>query len=212
MCLILRAPDDRGVALLLALVTTALLTALAASLVISTSTETLISGSYRASQETFYAADAALERAIHELSLLSDWTFVLSAPPSNILASFNDGSAAGTAPDGRPLSFSALTTERQVESDGRGSFGADRPVWRLYGHAALLAILPPGTVAPPAYVLLWIQDDGGDGDGDPAKDSNGIVRVCAEAYGPAGARRRIEASIGRVAPGGVRVLTWNDER
>ena len=43
-------------------------------------------------------------------------------------------------------------------------------------------------------------------------DSNGVVLVCAEAYGPAGARRRIEATIGRVAPGGVRLLVWRDER
>ncbi len=204
--------DDRGVALLLALVTTALLTALAASLVISTSAEMLISGSYRASQEAFYAADTALERAIHELSLLPDWTVVLMAPPSNVLAPFDDGASGGKAPDGRPLSFSALTAERQAASDASGSFGADRPVWRLYAHASLPSILPPGTIAPPAYILLWLRDDGGDGDGDAGKDSNGIVLVCAEAYGPAGARRRIEASIGRVATGGVRLLAWRDER
>jgi hypothetical protein len=205
-------PDDRGVALLLTLVATALLTALAASLVISTSIETLISGSYRASQEAFYAADAALERAIHELSFLPDWTVVLVAPPSNVLASFDDGLPGATSPDGRPLSFALLTAERQAASDAAGSFGADRPVWRVYAHAPLQSILPAGTVAPAAYVLLWIQDDGGDGDGDPAKDSNGVVLVCVEAYGPAGARRRIAASIGRVAPGGVRLLAWRDER
>ena len=99
-----------------------------------------------------------------------------------------------------------------MESDGRGNFGADRPVWRLYAHASLQSILPPGTIAPRAYVLVWVQDDGGDGDGDPAKDSNGIVLVCAEAYGPGGARRRVEASIGRAAPGGVRLLAWRDGR
>lgn len=206
-----RAPDDNGVALLLALVTTALLTALAASLVISASTETLISGSYRASQETFYAADAALERAIHELSLLPDWTLVLMAPSSNLLASFDDGAGSGRTPGGKPLSFSTLTGERQAESDARGSFGADRPVWRLYAHAPLESILPPGAIAAPAYVLVWLKDDGGDGDGDAEKDSNGIVVVCAEAYGPGGARRRIEASIGRVAPGAARLLAWTDE-
>jgi hypothetical protein len=204
--------SERGVALLLALVTTALLTALAASLLIATSAETLISGSYRASAEAFYAADAALERAIHELSLLPDWTPVLLAPPSNVLGSFDDGSGVATAPDGRPIPVSALTIERQAESDARGNFGPDRPLWRLYAHASLQSILPPGAIAPPAYVLVWVQDDGGDGDGDPAKDSNGIVLVSAEAYGPGGARRRVEASIGRVAPGGVRLLAWRDER
>jgi hypothetical protein len=207
-----RRRDDRGVALLLTLVTTALLTALAASLVIATSTETLISGSYRASQEAFYAADAALERAIHELSFLPDWTVVLAAPPSNVLASFDDGAPAATSPAGRSLSFVALTSDRQAASDAAGNFGVNRPVWRLYAHAPLQSVLPAGTIAAAAYVLLWIQDDGGDGDGDAGTDSNGVVVVCAEAYGPAGARRRVEATIGRVGPGAVRVLAWRDER
>jgi hypothetical protein len=170
----------------------------------------MISGHYRASAETMYAVEAGVERALGELAAVPDWSLVLAAPPSNIVASFDDRSASATAPDGRILSAPLLTKERQALSSsvqGPAEFGADSPAWRLYAHAPLGRILPSGLIAPPGYVLVWVADDG-EGDGDPAADRNGQLLVYGDAYGLFGGRQSIEAAIARAAPGAIRVLGW----
>jgi hypothetical protein len=156
-----------------------------------------------------------VERAIGELAAVPDWSGVLSAPPSNVVASFDDGSASVAAPDGRRLSVPALTAARQAMSDtvyGPTEFGLDSPVWRLYAHAALQRVLPPGLISPPGYILVWVADDGGDGDGDPSTDSNGQLLVYGDAYGVSGSRRALEVAIGRATPTAIRVLSWKDPR
>jgi hypothetical protein len=208
-----RPLGQSGAALLLALLTAALLSALAASLIVTTSVDLMISGHYRASVETMYAVEAGVERALGELTALPDWSLVLAAPPSNIVASFDDGSTSATAPDGRILSASVLTKERQALSSavqGPAEFGADSPAWRLYAHAPLGRILPSHLIAPPGYVLVWVADDA-DGDGDPAADRNGQLLVYGDAYGLFGGRRSLEVAIGRAAPTAIRVLAWKTE-
>jgi len=207
--------DERGVALLMALVTAALVTAVATTMVMSSSTDLVITGSTRASTEAMYAAEAAGQRAIGELATVADWSTVLAAPPGNATASFDDGQTMVRAPDGRALSLPVLTAARQAMSAqtyGPAVFGADSPVWRLFGHADLGALVPPGVTAPPSYVLVHVADDGGDGDGDPETDTNGQVIVYAEAYGVSGAHRAVELAVSRVTPGTIRVLSWKDPR
>ena len=104
--------SERGAALLLALITAALIAAIAASLIVSTSTDLMITGGYRSSAEAMYGVEAGMERAIGELAAVPDWSVVLSAPPSSVVASFDDGSASVAAPDGRRLSVPALTASR----------------------------------------------------------------------------------------------------
>ena len=206
---------ESGAALLLALTTAALLSAIAASLIVATSVDMMIAGNHRASVETIYAVEAGVERAIAELARVADWSAVLAPAPSNAVASFDDRSARATTPDGGILSVPLLTAARQEISDtvyGPARFGADRPVWQLYAHAPLQGILPPGIIAPPGYVLVWVADDGGDGDGDPARDGNGQVLLHGDGYGLGGGRRSIEVAIARAAPAGVRVLSWKEQR
>lgn len=206
--------DERGVALLMALVTAALVTAIATTMVMSSSTDLVITGNTRASTEAMYAAEAAGQRAIGELATIADWSTVLAAPPGNVTATFDDGETMVRAPDGRSLSVPVLTAARQTASAvtyGPG-FGADSPVWRLFGHADIRALLPPGVTSPPAYVLIHVADDGGDGDGDPESDANGQLIVYAEAYGVSGAHRAVELAVSRVTPGTIRVLSWKDPR
>ena len=206
--------DERGVALLMALVTAALVTAIATAMVMSSSTDLVITGNTRASTEAMYAAEAAGQRAIGELATIADWSTVLAAPPGNVTATFDDGETMVRAPDGRSLSVPVLTAARQTASAvtyGPG-FGADSPVWRLFGHADIRALLPPGVTSPPAYVLIHVADDGGDGDGDPESDANGQLIVYAEAYGVSGAHRAVELAVSRVTPGTIRVLSWKDPR
>lgn len=205
-----RLLGETGSALLVALLVSVLVAGVGAALITVTSTETLITGSHRYVQETISAADAAFERAVLDLDAMPDWSLALLPPPANAKGTFADGLARPVAPNAQTLDLAALTLRRQVESDltsGPGAFAADSPQWRLFAHAAFDSILPPGAPAPPAYLIVWVADDGWDGDGDPARDSNGRVLLAADAYGANGTRRRIEAVIGRPADGILRVLS-----
>jgi hypothetical protein len=207
--------DVGGAALLLALVTAALVTAIATTMALTSSTDLLITGSNRASLEAMYAAEAAAQRAIAELAQMGDWSDALLAPPANTVASFDDGVVATLAPDGRRLVMAALSTSRQAMSSiayGPSVFGADSPAWRLFGHATLRALVPAGMATAPAYVLVWVADDRFDGDGDAAHDANGRLLVRAEAYGVSGAHRNVELTVDRVTPGTIRVLSTKDPR
>lgn len=208
-----RSDDESGAALLITLLMMLLLAATAAALVSVSSIETLLGAAQRHAQETASAADAALERALHDLGTLSDWSPVLSAPPANVMSSFVDGRLAAAAPDGRTLDLARLTADRQRDSDlhyGPLIFGADSPQWRLYAHAPFADVLPAGAAAPPAYLLVWVADDGGDGDGDPTVDANGRLLVHAEAYGSGGARRAVEAAISRFGGSALQVVAWRE--
>src|SRR5512134_1341344 len=122
--------DERGVAVLIALLMALLIGAVAAALVALTTTETLISASFRQGREAAYGAEAALERALHDLAPMADWSPVLVAPPANLTSSFDDGDVKPRGPDGRTLDLARLTAERQSESDSRDGpalFGADSP-------------------------------------------------------------------------------------
>ena len=202
-------------ALLMAL----LVGAIAAALVTLTTTETLIAASYRHGQEASYGAEAALERGLHDLATMPDWSPALSAPPTNVTSGFDDGDVAPRAPDGRTLDLVRLTAERQRasdEHDGPAIFGADSPQWRLYAHASVRALLASPEAAPaldlPLYLVVWIADDESDGDGNPAVDSNGRILVCAMAFGAGGARRSLEARVARTGDGDLQLLAWRDAR
>lgn len=209
-----RASGERGSAILIALLTTLLLGSIGAALTVVTSTETLIAGAHRHAEEAAAAAEAAFELALHDLAAQATWSSVLAPPPANITSTFVDHQQVVAAPDGRPLDLARLTADRQRDSDAAyGAFGADSPRWRLFLHSPLQAVLPSGTFAVGAYLVAWVADDGGDGDGDPAADANGRILVHAEAYGAAGARRAIEGAIGRSSAGGaLQVLSWRELR
>lgn len=202
--------DERGAALIVALLIGMLLTGLGAALITVSNTETLITAAHRHLQETSYAADAAFERALRDLDVLPDWNLILAPPPGNLQSTFVDGQTQPSAPDGRVLDVPGLTLQRQADSDrtaGPGVFGADSPRWRLFAKASLASLLPAGMAAPRAYLLVWVADDGPDADGDPSRDANGRVLLFAEAYGAGGARRSVEGAVARPADGVIRVLT-----
>jgi hypothetical protein len=203
---------ERGSATILALLVMMLLGAIGAGLVILTTTETLIGAAYRHAQEAAHGAEAATERALHDLASTADWSAVLSAPPANSTSTFDDGASAPRGPDGRVLDLATMTAGRQRESDARAGpavFGADTPQWRLFGHAPIADLLPSAEMALPVYLVIWVADDGLDGDGEPARDTNGRLLVHAVAVGSGGARRSVEASIARSAGGVLHVLAWH---
>ena len=65
-----RTEDEQGAALIIALLVLALLSGIVAALVTVSATDTLISATYRHSTEASHAAEAALERALHDLAVL----------------------------------------------------------------------------------------------------------------------------------------------
>jgi hypothetical protein len=207
--------DDRGAAVVIALLMMILLAIVGAALVTLTNTETLISASYRHAHEASYAAEAALERALLDLDVISDWSTVVAVPPGNARSGLDDGAGSPRAPDGRTLNLAALTSERQRESDDRDGlavFGADAPQWRLFGHAPIQDLLGASEPSPPAYLLVWVADDGMDGDGDPSRDANGRIVVYAQALGSGGSRRAVEAAVGRSGNGALTMLGWHRAR
>jgi len=209
-----RAPatNERGAAVVIALLLTILLALLGAGLLTLAGTETSIAASYRNGQEASYGAEAALERALTDLGVAADWTTVLAAPPGSVVSTFDDGQASVRLADGRVVSLAALTMERQRESDGEAgpaAYGADSPRWRLFAHASIQDLVPAPASGAPLYLVVWVADDGVDGDGDPWRDANGRIHVHAEAFGSSGARRGVAAVIERTANGVIRRISWH---
>jgi hypothetical protein len=204
--------NERGAAIVIALLLTVLLALLGAGLLTLANTETLIAASYRHGQEASYGAEAALERALTDLAVAADWTTVLASPPANVVSTFDDGQANVRLPEGRVVSLAAVTMQRQQESDeqaGPAVFGADSPRWRLFAHARLQDLDPSPASGAPLYLMVWVADDGADGDGDPARDANGRIHVHAEAFGASGARRAVAAAIERTTAGAIRRISWH---
>jgi len=78
----------------------------------------------------------------------------------------------------------------------------------------------PGAGHDTAYVVVWVADDSDDLDGNAAVDANDIVMIRAEAFGPRGSKRAVEATIAReeamdaTLPGvrrsDVRTIVWRE--
>ena len=207
--------DQRGVAVVIALLIALLISAIAGALVMLTTTETLISASFRQNDEAAYGAEAALERGLHDLATMPNWSPALTASPANATSSFNDGESRPVAPDGRVLDLARLTAARQRESDERyrpAVFGADTPQWRLFAHDFLRGLLNgsrsrhssvPGGVGCRRRVR-WRRQ--------PEIDSNGQILIYAVALGAGGARQSVQARVGRAEAGQIRLLAWRNAR
>jgi hypothetical protein len=209
--------EDResGAALIATLLLAGLLAGTVAVLVVVTTTETLISGGYRHAVQATHAADAALERALHDLADVPEWDAVIAPPSWNQVSSFFGAGLTARAPDGRLLDLTRLTSERQRTSDttaGPSIFGADSPRWRLFAHGPAGALVPGVEIPVQAYLVVWLADDGGDGDGDASRDTNGRILVHAEAFGGGGARRAVQAAVARDANGALRLLSSTEVR
>ena len=224
-----RIRSDRGIALIVVLLVTTVLSALGLALTLMTSTETTIAAGYARSAETFYAADAGIEATLRELSMVADWTAVL------------EGSAESTFVDGSPgpralgtgahldlgvetgllnCGHAGCSADEMIATTDDRPWGLNNPVWRLYAHGPIAALGAPGSVDSRAYVAVWVSDDPLDNDGQPLVDGNetnganpgkGVLQIRVQAYGPGAARRAIEVTIRRV-PAGIRVLSWREIR
>jgi hypothetical protein len=228
------AAREEGTAVIVALMATALMAAIAASLVLTTSTEALVAGNFRDSTEAIHAADAAIERAIADLPAVGDWNLVLSGA---VQSSFIDGPLGRmrTLPDRTTLDLGQVVNLANCErasacsSDDMNAvteqrpWGTNNPRWQPYLYGMLADVLPGGSITSRFYVVVLAADDSAENDGDPLRDGtnaenpgSGVLSLHAEAFGPSGAHQVIEATVARSGaagpPTGVRMVSWRLRR
>ncbi len=177
-----------------------LMLVLGTALMLTTMTETRIAASYRDGTEAFYAAEAAIDRAMQDLSMAQDWNDLLAGA---LTSSFVDGRPGGT----RTLADGAmidLTSERPSDGDNRR--------WRLYAYGPLADLLPAGRINSRMYVVVWVAEDPPGNDGNHA-----VLALRAHAYGPQGVRRAVEVTVGRTGSidpvagrQAIRRLSWRE--
>jgi type IV pilus assembly PilX-like protein len=174
---------EEGIAIVVAMMAVLLMMALGSALVMTTSAETTIAASFRDSTEGVYAADAALERAIDDLSTVGDWNLVLSGA---VQSAFVDGPPAGTRAlaDGSTLDLAHLLSTANCSRLSPCSiddlntvtrarpWGVNNPRWQPYAYGSLTSLLPGGSVSSAFYVVVLVGDDGAENDSDPVKDGS----------------------------------------
>ncbi len=208
-----RLADERGTALIIALMAMMLLTALGAAVVMVSNTETHIAANYRNSQEALYAADAAVERVVQDLLLVPRWNDILAGTAQS---GFVDGAmtASKALPGGGQVTLccgaNTATGQLQSDTDTLNLWGANNPQWKLFAWGPLGDMLPNQQIDSPMYVAVWVADDPADGvpgangivgatDGNPLVDANGTLTLHAEAIGPSGTRKVIEVTVARTS-------------
>src|SRR5262245_29738250 len=218
--------NEQGIALIVALLSITLMTALGMALMLTSQTETMISANYRDSMEGEYVADAGLERVMDDVLTIPDWNTVLTSPDgitAGVTSGFHDNSPSSPLPlpDGRTLNLANATnmincskTTACTDSDMDTStldrpWGKNNPRFRLYAWGPVNDLIPTSTLNSAYYVAVWIGDDATENDDNPSKDGGspangasvnvgaGVLTLRAESFGPGGSHHVIEATIAK---------------
>jgi hypothetical protein len=208
---------EHGSALVVAMLSLMLLTALGLALMLTTASEMTIAANFRDGQEAFHAADAAMERSMQDILTVPDWNTLLSGETQS---SFIDGPAGGTRtlPDGSSVSLTGIAN---VATCGKPSgcsdadvtamtsdrpWGSNNPRFQLYAYGPVAELMPTDTINSPFYVVVMVGDDPSENDDDPRHDGtsagnpgSGVLTIRAEAFGPRGVHRVVEATVARTA-------------
>ena len=184
--------DDRGAALILALMGVFLTAALSASLAILTGTETRIAANYASAKEARYAAEAGLELATLEVMAHPDWNELLGGMAVSALA---DGPPGGTRVlgDGSILDLDQQTRQARIGN----------PSSRLFAFGSF-NLMGTGDRFSDAYIAVWI--------GTHAVRSPGGMIVRATSFGPSRSRKSVEIILSRSDIDGTQVLSWKEIR
>ena len=172
---------EEGIALMVAMMATLLMSALGAALVLTTSSETIIATNFRSSGEGLYAADAALERIVGDLFAVPDWDPILSGA---LQSAFIDGAPGGsrTLSDGSTIDLTGVLAMANCQkntpcTDGEMDlvtrerpWGRNNPRWRLFGYGHLSDLMPTGSLSLPYYVVVMAGDDAAELDSDATHD------------------------------------------
>jgi type II secretory pathway pseudopilin PulG len=216
-------------AVLVALMSTLLMAALAAALVLSTTAETMVAANFREGQQAVYAADAAIELAIADLAAAPDWTPLLDGSVTSALPR-NPPDPRWTLPDRSPLELTRLVNRLNCRNangctaaalsalTAQRPWGANNPMWRLYAYGPLPAFVPGSITDSTFFIVVMLADDAAENDGDPLRDGStgtnpgsGVVMVRAEAFGTGGTHLVVEATAARdvEAATPARVQIWS---
>jgi hypothetical protein len=166
-----RPADERGIAIVLALMAMVLVTVLGGALAVLTATETTIAARFRDGLEAFYAAEGGIARAVADLHA-ADWDAVRAG---TVRSSFADGRIDLTSAS-RDLALAAAASD-----------------WRPYAYGSFGDLLPGRDLASRISVVVWLT-------ADPAGDDN-VVVLRSHAFGPQGVRRMVEATVERTTGG-----------
>jgi hypothetical protein len=167
--------DDRGIALLLAVLATLVVSALTSALVLTTTTESLTGSAYGASQQALYAAESTIEWTAADLSGSgADWAAVAAGMTAS---TFVDGEGSGlrALADGSSLDLGAVT--------------AANPGWHVYAYGRLDDLLPDFNRVSACYVVALVAPD-------PVVA--GAVKIRALSFGRRGAHQALEARAVRI--------------
>jgi hypothetical protein len=213
-------------ALIVVLLATMLVSALAAAMVTISSSELMIAAHFRRAFEALYAADGAAERAMADLAPQTDWDAVLG------------GAAQSTFVDGPPFGARLLTDGSMVDPSqvrnlancrkvrtctdaemnavtAERPWGANNPRWQPYAYGRLADLLPNPAGGPPFYAVVLIGDDPSEDDDDPMHDGGGsrqaglgVLVLRSEVFGPRGTHQVVELTLARSGPGRLRLVSW----
>lgn len=217
-----RARNERGVALIITLMTLMLLSALGMGLIVITTGEGALATNNRDSSEAFYAADAVVERVMQDLLLATDWNGLLQGstqspfldgPPSGTKQLPNNAGTIDLTALTNQLNCGKLTTCSVSEMNAatrERPWAVNNPRWTPYAYGPATDLIETGTISSPFYVVVWVGDDPRDSDNNPLLDGGvsanagyptnrgaGVISLRAEAFGPNGAHRVIETTVAR---------------
>jgi hypothetical protein len=237
-----RDSREDGVAIVMAMLATLLISALGAALILLSSSETIIAAHFRSRVEVRYAADAAMARGVDLIAALDDWSAPIAGSTSSALV---DGSLAGprTLADGSALDLAQATNLANCQNAAGCSaadlaavtadrpWGVNNPYWQPYAYGPLSRVLVSATPLESAYyVLLFVADDPGGTHKALVSESPGPTRegiaLRAEAFGPRGAHAVLEVIASRpshvadpervynpgVGPYPMTILSWREVR
>jgi hypothetical protein len=186
-----------------------LLTGLGTGLTAIANTERLAADNFRAGIETTYAADVAAALVVRELEARAEWTTAICCDNRSTLV---DATRTPTLPSGDVVDLDRLTANLQRQTDTETGAGAAREQWRPFAWGPLERVAGGTSGRALPYAMVWVADDRGETDGDPATDSNGTVVVRVRTSGARGSMRDIEQVLRRGPDARVEVLSWREVR
>ncbi|HMD37128.1 MAG TPA: pilus assembly PilX N-terminal domain-containing protein [Vicinamibacterales bacterium] len=222
--------SESGIALVITLMITLLMSTIAVALIMTTTVETRIASHFQRAQAGLYAAEAVVERSLDDLLRVANWNRLLDGSAQS---SFVDGPPNGTRTltDGSTIDLAATlnlancrktgactAADMDAVSDDR-PWGPNNPRWNLFAYGRLSDLLAQNVVESPFYGVVMIGDDPGETDGDPTLDApwghpgSGILALRGEAFGPGGAHKVVEMTVTRAQPEiAITVLSWREVR
>ena len=187
------APD--GIALVVTLMASVVLLAVAGVLVPLATTEVTIAANHRRAVEGLYAAEAALAWTVGELAPSAVWR---AARAGNARSRLWVGAPELRLADGARAPLDEQTMA--LRGDGAGPGGAGRGLrWSLFAHGPLSALLPLPAGYGGWHVAVWLAPAPGAAAPDAAS-AGGTIAVHAAALDPGRGHRAVQADLVRVVP------------